>query len=85
VPALPGPSGESPAGLCWPCYYRPGLRDLYPSGSRHARRGIGNYIGTRPPAPEPTTARPGTPEKLDVLHERAKAGYQLFHEADPRT
>lgn len=25
-----------PRGLCWRCYYRPGVRDLYPSTSKYA-------------------------------------------------
>jgi hypothetical protein len=33
--------------------------------------------------PEPTTALPGTPEKLEVLAERAARGEALFHVLDP--
>jgi len=32
---------------------------------------------------KPTTARPGTPEKVDVLCERAELGAPLFHPDDP--
>ena len=38
-----------PRGLCWTCYYTPGVRELYPSGSKYARRGVGNFCGTPPP------------------------------------
>ena len=34
-----------PRGLCWSCYYTPGVRDLYPSTSKFARRGVGNFTG----------------------------------------
>ena len=37
-----------PRGLCWSCYYRPGVRDLYPSTSKFARRGEGNFNGLAP-------------------------------------
>lgn len=29
-----------PRGLCWRCYYRPGVRDLYPSTSKYAPKGV---------------------------------------------
>ena len=29
-----------PRGLCWTCYYTPGLRDQYPSTSKFGRRGV---------------------------------------------
>jgi hypothetical protein len=32
--------------------------------------------------PCPTAARPGTPEKVAVLEERAAAGLRLFHPMD---
>ena len=54
-----------PLGLCWRCYYAPGVRKLYPSISPFVRRSpIGDCCGYRP-APEPTAARPGTFEKLE--------------------
>jgi len=36
------------------------------------------------PADEPTSARPGTPEKLRVMAERAERGEALFHPRDAR-
>jgi hypothetical protein len=70
-----------PRGLCWSCYYRPGVRDQYPSTSHYANRGhgIGCFTGA---TPEPTTAAPGTPEKMAVLAERARRRESLFHDDD---
>lgn len=70
-----------PRGLCWTCYYTPGVRGQYPSASKYARRGVGNHTGGRA-LPAPTAARPGTPEKEAVLTARAAAGVQLFHPDD---
>ena len=72
-----------PRGLCWSCYYSPGVRDLYPSTSKFARRGVG--VGNRRSVlPEPTNALPGTPEKVAVLEERARMGQCLWHPLDAR-
>ena len=74
-----------PRGLCWACYYRPdGLRHQYQSGSPHARRGVGNGNGLGLALPRPTTALPGTREKLAVLAERAARGLALHHPDDAR-
>lgn len=79
-----------PRGLCWSCYYTPGVKDQYPSTSKYARRGEGNFNGAVPFAPEPTTAPPGSPEKMAVLEMRAKMKLALWHpldakyEGDPR-
>jgi hypothetical protein len=73
-----------PRGLGWQCYYTPGVKELYPSTSKYARRGVGNVAGGVPLAAEPTTAVPGTPEKLAVLQRRAADGRAIFHPADAR-
>lgn len=73
-----------PRRLCWGCYYAPGVRELYPSTSKYARRGLGNTAGGLPLPPEPTTAAPGTPEKMAAMGQRAKDGYAIFHPADAR-
>jgi len=76
-------NSNRPRGLCWSCYYSPGVRDLYPSTSKFARRGVGN--GNRVvETPEPTDALPGTPEKIEVLEERARRGQALWHPLDAR-
>src|SRR5581483_10972436 len=72
-----------PRGLCWSCYYTPGVRELYPSTSKFARRGVADFNG-RAKMPEPTDALPGTPEKVRVLEERARLGQQLWHPLDAK-
>jgi hypothetical protein len=71
-----------PRGLCWSCYYTPGLRDRYPSTSKFGRRGIGDFNGKVPLPPEPTSALPGTPEKVSVLEQRARRRQALWHPGD---
>lgn len=71
-----------PRGLCWSCYYTPGVKESYPSTSKYARRGVGNFNGNAPLPDAPTTAAPGSPEKLAVLELRAKLKQALFHPAD---
>ena len=76
------PAGR-PRGLCWGCYYRPGVRDLYGPLSKFGRRGIGaGKLAPRRRPPYPTTARPGSAEKVRVLEERAAAGHLLWHPLD---
>jgi hypothetical protein len=71
-----------PRGLCWSCYYTPGIRDLYPSTSKFARRGINDFNGGAVLPGAPTTALPGTPEKVEVLIQRARLRQSLWHPAD---
>ena len=71
-----------PRGLCWSCYYRAGVRDLYPSTHPKGMRGLALGNRSSRPLPRPTDARPGTPEKLAELAARAERGELLFHPAD---
>lgn len=71
-----------PRGLCWICYYTPGVRDMYPSTHKFAYRGLGTRNGTPLPAPVPTAAPPGTPEKMAVLEERMRNNQALWHPLD---
>ncbi len=71
-----------PRGLCWTCYYAPGVKDKHPSTSKYARRGEGNFTGNAPTPHLPTTAVPGSPEKQDVLAMRAKLKQALWHPMD---
>lgn len=71
-----------PRGLCWSCYYKPGVREMYPSTSKFARRGVGNFNGPSSLAAQPTSALPGTPEKVAILEERARLGLSLWHPLD---
>ncbi len=73
-----------PRGLCWSCYYTPGVSDLYPSTSKHAVKGYGSGLMAAPLPPFPTTAAPGTADKLAVMEDRAKAGQSIYHPADAR-
>lgn len=70
-----------PRGLCWGCYYRPGVRDLYPSTSKFARKGVGQR-NSRWGKDAPTEADPGSEEKLLTLERRAAQGLGLFQEGD---
>jgi hypothetical protein len=71
-----------PRKLCWACFYTPGIRDLYPITSKFGRRGIGNFFGVAPLPPFPTQALPGSPEKVNLLMQRAQQRQQLFHPQD---
>jgi len=72
-----------PRGLCWHCYYLPGIRHLYPSMSKFGRRGLGQLIAADRPLPAiPTVAPPGSQEKIRILMERAERGWELWHPRD---
>jgi hypothetical protein len=71
-----------PRGLCWNCYYTPGVRDLYPVTSKYGRRGLGNWNRRGLAPTNPTNAAPGSPEKVLVLMQRAELGQELWHGAD---
>ncbi len=73
-----------PRGLCWSCYYRPGVREMYPSTSKYARRGVSDFNGQSAVAAKPTQALPGTEEKVEILAERARLGLSLWHPRDAR-
>jgi hypothetical protein len=75
------PKVNRPRGLCWSCYYAPGVRDLYASTSPFGRRGAGQLNRNVPPE-RPTAAWPGSPAKRVVLEERAAAGVGLWHPDD---
>ena len=72
-----------PRGLCWSCYYRPGVREQYPSTSKFARRGVGNFCGQAPLPAIATAAVPGSQEKIAILIERAQrnAAISNFYDA----
>lgn len=71
-----------PRGLCWSCFYRPGVRDQYQPLSKYGKRGPGNFNGTLPMPTRATNATPGSPEKLAILAERVRLGQNLWHPAD---
>ena len=80
----PARSVNRPRGLCWGCYYTPGVKELYPPASPYARRGIGNVNRTSRLPAAATDAEPGTAEKVAVMCERAARGESLFHPGDPK-
>jgi len=58
------------------------VRQLYPSTSRFARRGIADRIGRVPLPRVPTSAPPGSEAKVRVLMARASKRQGLWHPAD---
>ena len=70
-----------PRGLCWSCYYTPGVKAMYESLSKFGRRGVADTYGGHV-LPEPTDAKPGTPEKAAVLEQRAEKRQRLWHPDD---
>jgi hypothetical protein len=77
-------NANRPRGLCWGCHAQPGVRDLYPSTSKYARRGIGQ--GNRPslPAAEPCPHPADSAGRIATLRRRAERGESLSHPADNR-
>ena len=71
-----------PRGLCWSCYYAPGVRDRFPSTSKFAQRGIGDFNGKSVLPPFPTGAMPGTVAKVAILEQRAHMRVALWHPQD---
>jgi hypothetical protein len=55
-------------------------RALHPSGSKHAGQGVGRRGSGQ--LPQPTSALPGTDEKVAVMVVRARLGQALFHPDD---
>lgn len=79
-----------PRGLCWTCYYAPGVREQYEMTNSEDGRNSNNrgYPDTpchkRPLPGEPTEHLPGTAEKMEVMRERASHQLQLHHPLDAR-
>jgi hypothetical protein len=71
-----------PRGLCWRCFYTPGVRDFYPTASKFGGGGLADFYGRAPPPVFPTQALPGTPEKIALLGERARLQQALWHPDD---
>jgi hypothetical protein len=75
-----------PRGLCWHCYYTPGVRERYGPTTVHGRRGIGhNDSGAKPLDPRGGTAHPpGSLGRIAVMEERAELGYAILHPDDAK-
>jgi hypothetical protein len=76
---------ERPRGLCWRCYYTPGVREHYPSTSKYAVRGVGAGVNPNRPASAPTDTAPGSEGRIKALEERAALGQCLWHPEDATT
>jgi hypothetical protein len=73
-------AASRPLGLCWTCYFTPGVRVLYGSESKYAPQYADFYgLGA---LPEPTDTIQGTPERAAVLAERVTNRQQLHHPGD---
>jgi hypothetical protein len=79
-----------PRGLCFTCHRRPEVRAKYPVGSAaganaiYAKRAEPDTNRQKPLPAEPTDAPPGSEEKMQVMRERLRAGFQLHHPGDRR-
>jgi hypothetical protein len=79
--------GTRAYGLCWRCYYTPGVRRAHQILTRGKR---GSYpredqVGVVAPTllpSTPTEALPGTREKVDEMARRARQGLSLWHPLD---
>jgi hypothetical protein len=71
-----------PRGLCWACYRSRRIRNQYPSTSKFAHRGLANNGFEAEQLPAPTSAEPGTPEKIEVLASRLAGGQHLWNDDD---
>ena len=75
-------NANRPRGLCWRCYYTPGVKDRFAMLDAKCVRGLAEN-GRIPRMPRrPTDARPGTAEKLAVMRKRLSEGESLFHPDD---
>lgn len=70
---------DRPRGLCSICYYNPDVRQQYPSSAKPT---FGDFEGFVPMPPSPTSAPPGSPQKVKVLMQRARRNQQLWHPRD---
>jgi hypothetical protein len=73
-----------PRGLCWRDFYDLSVREQYPptGDPKYQSRGVQDFTGRAKPPSAPTVAPPGSPEKVAVLCERARAGVSLWHSQD---
>lgn len=71
-----------PRGLCYSCYYKPAVREMFPSTSKFARKGAGIGANGITVSDRPTGELPGTEGKIKVLMERVARGEILWHPHD---
>lgn len=70
-----------PGGLCWTCYYTPGVRERYTYQSKFAKRPQSNSVK---PAAFPTSALPGSAVKIWIMAHRLEMGQALHHPGDAK-
>jgi hypothetical protein len=75
-------SVSRPRGLCWSCYYAPGIRERYPAKYVLSATPDGHGRSALPETP--TRAVPGSEEKIEVLGQRARRRLELWHPGDAR-
>jgi len=68
--------------LCWHCSADASIRTQYQSTSKYAYRSQHERLFAARPCSEPTSTRPGTPERMEVLAQRAARCEDLWHRAD---
>lgn len=71
-----------PRGLCWHCYYTPGVRLLYPSTSKYAKRSPVPSVSASPLPKRPTRLPKGHPRRIVVMAARAMRGEATYHPQD---
>jgi len=70
-----------PRGLCWTCYYTPGLRHLYPPLPSEAGRRyhpLVDFFGQVKLPTTPLVGWPGSAERIASLASRAGRNEDLF-------
>lgn len=67
-------------GLCFACFLDRSIRERYPTLVDCNNDSVRTGSGRLPD--HPTSALPGTPEKIAVLRRRAQRGEVLFHPSD---
>lgn len=79
------PKVNRPRGLCWSCWHKPAVRAATPliRVASNRRSPVGPDLYSSAPLPaSPTPQRPGTPEKVAAMPDRAMRREQLFHPLD---
>ena len=70
-----------PRGLCWSCYYRPGVREQYPSTSKFARRSVSDFNGQASQAADVTAASLGYQQDSTLFYPIVlyQQGFRFFN------
>jgi hypothetical protein len=72
----------SSRGLCWRCHRDPRVREAFADPAPSATDNDAcDFYGRGKPT-TPTAALPGSPEKIEVLTQRAQSREAMFHPED---